>query len=85
MDNDTTTSSVESKVKKSLASYLGIEVEDISLDDTLRDDLHMLPTDLTDFLEQLSEGGLPIDQLDIMQIKTVGELVDFLKSEEYLE
>lgn len=83
MDNNKIQLTTELKVKKALAAYLGVESEDISLDDTFKEDLHMQAADLTDFLEQLSELGLPINQVDIVQIKTVGELIESLKSEDY--
>ncbi|MCX7928273.1 MAG: phosphopantetheine-binding protein [Patescibacteria group bacterium] len=82
MDNNKTISPLELKVKKSLADYLGIETEDISLDDSFKEDLHMQATDLADFLEHLSEKGLPTDQIDIVQIQTVGELIELLNSED---
>lgn len=84
MDNNNQ-SSTENKIRKSLAAHLGIEAEDISLDDMFKEDLHMQASDLTDYLEQLTELGLPTERVDFVRVKTVGELVDSLKAEDYFE
>lgn len=84
MDNNKL-SPTETTVRKSLAAHLGIEAEDISLDDMFKEDLHMQASDLTDYLETLKELGLPTDRVDLVSTKTVGELVDSLKAEDYFE
>lgn len=72
-------------IKELLAQSLGVETEDINDDDSLVDDLHMRTTDLVDFVESLGDKGLNTSSLDLAKIDTVGELVESLISEEYLE
>ena len=72
----------EEKIKTILAEQLGIEKEEIHAEDSLRDDLHMNPTDLTELMQQLLDLGFEEDKLDLSQIETVAELIETLKSEE---
>ncbi len=64
------------KIKNLLAEQLGLELEDISNDDTLNSDLHMRPSDLSDFTSTLESNGLDTSKLDFTQVETVEELID---------
>ncbi|KKQ43081.1 MAG: hypothetical protein US60_C0008G0048 [Microgenomates group bacterium GW2011_GWC1_37_8] len=66
------------QIKSVLAKHLGIETQDINLDDSLVDELHMKPSDLTDFLESLEIQGVDTSKIDFTQIDTVEELIDAL-------
>lgn len=68
-------------IKKILAEQLGIEPEDISADDSFRDDLHMSATDLTDFLQKLKEQGINISFFDLAEITTVADLTEAIISQ----
>lgn len=65
------------KLKKDLADFLGIEVDDIEDEYSLTEDLHMKPTDLTDFTEELSKKGYPTENLNFTEIETFNDLADF--------
>lgn len=71
------TGEITNLIKKELADFLGIEIEDIEDEFFLTEDLHMKPTDLTDFVENLSKKSFPTDQLDLTEIETVSDLVDY--------
>ena len=64
------------KIKSLLATFLGIEESDIADDDSLKEDLHMNPSDIIDFVHVLKENGLEIDESKLEETETVMELVD---------
>ncbi len=74
-------SDINNLVKKHIAQYLGVEVEDIDEEDSLIQDLHMIPTDLTDFLETLNQEGVDTTKVDMTQIETVGELIETIRND----
>lgn len=76
MDNEL--AQIHQKVKRELADFLGIDMEDIEDETTLREDLHMDPTNLTDFKEILGKAGFEIQDLDMTEIETFGDLVETL-------
>ena len=65
----------------SLVEFLGVTTEDVTVEDSLRDDLHISPSDLSDYLESLGSKGLNIENLKMENIDTVGELIDELTLE----
>ena len=65
----------------SLADFLGVTTEDITIDDSLRDDLHISPSDISDYIESLGGKGLNTEGLKVENIDTVGELIDELTLE----
>lgn len=65
----------------SLADFLGVTTKDITIEDALRDNLHMSPSDISDYLESISDKGFNIEDLKIENIDTVGELIDELTLE----
>lgn len=70
-------SEITNLIKRELSNFLGIDIEDIEDDFSLTEDLHMKPTDLTDFIETLSKKNFPTDQLDFTEIETVEDLIDY--------
>ena len=62
-----------------LCNHLGLEVDDVSEDDSLKEDLRMGPTVLTDFVEALSQGGYDTTKIDLERVETVGDLIDSLE------
>lgn len=69
---------IQELIKKELAGFLGIEPEDIESDFSLTDDLHMKPTDLTDFMEILSKMDFDTDSIDFAEVETFADLIDTL-------
>jgi acyl carrier protein len=62
------------KIKSLLATFLGVEETDINDDDSLKEDLHMSPSDIIDFVHVLKENGLEIDETQLGETETVEEL-----------
>lgn len=71
-------------IKERLSSQLGLEPDDINDTDDLVLDLHMQASDLTDFVEGLSESGIDTSSIDLVTIKTVLDLVESISSQEYV-
>lgn len=70
------------KIKDLLADFLGVEKGDINDDDSLKDDLHMTPSDIIDFVHILKENGFEIDETNLEEIDTVDQLTeDFTPNE----
>lgn len=70
------------EIKKLLADYLGVELEDINEDDTLLEDLHMSASDLSEFVETLKSEGADTSSLIIEDIETVSDIIESITSEE---
>ncbi len=75
--------STETKVKESLAHHLGVEPDDVNLEDSLTTDLHMRPTDISDFLGILEGKNIDTSPIDLTQIETVEDLVEALTDSVY--
>ena len=65
---------MKEKINKLLADFLGVETTDISEDDSLIQDLHMTPSDLTDFVEIMGTAGFDTTHLDMTEIETLNDL-----------
>ena len=72
---------IKNIVITSLAEFLGVTTEDITIDDSLTNNLHISPSDLSDYLESLGSKGLNTQDLKMGNIDTVGELIDELTLE----
>ncbi|MFC1625450.1 acyl carrier protein [Patescibacteria group bacterium] len=72
------TNKIKEKIKKDLAEFLGVDTDDIDSQDNIMQDLHMSPSDATDFLSVMEEKGYDITGLDLTEIETFDELADFL-------
>lgn len=68
---------MKEKILKILADFLGVEPGDINDEDSLIEDLHMTPSDLTDFVELLSTNGLDTTKLEISEIESLSDLYEF--------
>lgn len=66
-------------LRQLLAEYLGVEPEDINESDSFSVNLHMGPTEISDFLESLRERGMDISRLNIEDIDTVEQLNEALE------
>ena len=65
-------------VKEKLSEYLGIEKDDISDEDSLKDDLHMNASELSDFIHMLNKVGYDINLTSISEMETVADLIEIV-------
>ena len=65
-----------------LADYLGIEAGDVEDDSILAEDFHMMPNDLTDFMEILTTAGFDTTAVELTEIETFGDLVEAVTAHE---
>jgi len=71
---------IKQKVKRELSDFLGVDAEDVEDETSLREDLHMDPTSLTDFMAILDKAGFETDGIDLTQIETFDELTDAISA-----
>ena len=71
-------------VKKRLSEYLGVDNDDISEEDFLKDDLHMNSAEISDFLHILEGTGLNVNIANIATIESVGDLIEMVSENEEL-
>lgn len=76
MDSDF--NKTKNTVRQELASFLGVDTEDIEDDVSLTEDLHMKATDLTDFIEVLTRMGMETADIDLTTPETFLDLVETL-------
>lgn len=69
---------VRQKVKRELVDFLGIGPEDVEDDTFFAEDLHMNPTDMTDFIEILGKAGFDVADIDLTEVETFEDLVDLI-------
>jgi acyl carrier protein len=75
---------IRQKILRILADQLGVEPEDLNDEDSLRDDLRMSPSNLTDFVETLAEEGFDINKIDFEEMESLGDLINLMYQEEEL-
>jgi acyl carrier protein len=68
--------------KQILAEFIGVSVEDIDNDDSFSEDLHMQPSDLSDFVHILEENGFDTKRVDLSKIESVADLTESLELED---
>lgn len=78
---DKETNDIRERVKRILADFLGVDLEDIETETLFTEDLHMKPTDLADFTVKLDEAGIDTTDVDFSEIETFGDLIDTLTSQ----
>lgn len=66
------------KILELLAEQIGVEPEDLNVDDFFEEDLHMTNADLTDFAHKLEQFGLEPNEIDFGTIETLGDLFETL-------
>lgn len=76
MDNDF--ANTRQKIKRELADFLGVDMEDVEDESSLREDLHMNAANLTDFMEILTKAGYDTTSLDLTEVETFLDLVEAL-------
>lgn len=67
-----------SKVKRELADFLGIGMEDVEDDSFFLEDFHMGAVEMTDFMDILEKAGFETDNIDLTEIETFSDLVEEL-------
>lgn len=77
-DMDSELANIKQKIKRELADFLGIGLEDIEDESEFESDFHMNAVQITDFVEILGKAGFNTQDLDFNEIDTFSELVDAL-------
>jgi acyl carrier protein len=72
-------------IREVLSQFLGTDSEDIADEDSLINDLHIKPTELSDFLKTLEEEGFDTVNVDLTEIDTFEDLTENLTNDEYLD
>jgi len=72
---------IKDKTIAVLASHIGVEEDDIKLEDSFTDDLHMNPAELADFFLALNEKEIDTSKINVSEVDTVQELVEELEIE----
>ncbi len=67
---------IKHKIKRELADYLGVDIEDIEDESVLATDLHMDPVALSDFMAILAKAGFQTEDLDLTEIETFEDLYE---------
>ena len=72
--------SVKAKVKDIIVEQLGVDPADVSLEKTFVEDLNADSLDLTELIMTFEERfGFEISEEDAEKLKTVGDVVDYIK------
>ena len=72
---------IKNIVLKKLSEHIGVEVEDINMEDFLDEDLHLNAAEISDFLQKLSEEGIDIEESELESVETVSDLIDQILSQ----
>ena len=74
---------MKGKIITIISEFTGLNEDEITGEESLTEDFHMGPTELTDFKETLVENNLTTPEgLDFSQIETVNELIEQLVADE---
>ncbi len=84
-NSQTKSKDLTSQVKEVLAQKIGVEPDDITGEDSFLEDLHMSPTDLSDFISALNVLDIDTSQIDLTDLNTLNDLIDLLSSKELIE
>lgn len=79
---DSEFANTKQRIKRELADFLGVDMEDIEDESSLSEDLHMNASSLTDFSEILTKAGFDTTSLDLTEIETFLDLVEALTAHE---
>lgn len=79
---DTELANIKQKVKRELADYLGVDMEDIEDETEFSTDLHMDAVAIADFMDILTKAGFDTAQLDFTEIDSFLDLVEALTAHE---
>lgn len=79
-----TATDISQKIITLLAEHIGADEEELSSTDTFQDKINMSVTDLADFVEKLKVAGFDVSKIDLTEIKSVGDLIENIISQEDL-
>lgn len=79
-----TAKDIAQKIITLLAEHIGVDKEELSSDDAFQNDIRMSATDFADFVEKLKTAGFDTTKLDLLEIKSVGDLIENIISQEEL-
>lgn len=69
------------KIKEIIVIQFNVDSKDIGLETSFRDDLNADSLDLVELIMALEdEFGLEIEDADVEAIKTIGDVIDYLKN-----
>lgn len=85
IDKPSSGKSAEELIKEILAEQIGVEPEDIEKEDSLSEHLHMSAADLAHLVNALQERGIDISQIELAELETVDDLIEFLSSKELID
>lgn len=77
---DSELANIRQNIKRELADFLGIGLEDIDDESEFESDFHMNAVQITDFVDILEKAGFDTEGLDFNEIDTFNELVEVLTS-----
>jgi len=69
---------LRNKIKRELADFLGVGIEDVDDDSSFKEDFHMNASDMTDFLDILEKSGVETENINLTEIETFEELVEYI-------
>lgn len=71
-------SDIETVIKETISEITGVDPEEIKAADSLIDDLHMSPADISDLYLKLNEKSIDTSALDVESMQTIEDLIDSL-------
>jgi hypothetical protein len=71
-------SEIETIIKDAVSEITGVDPDEIKPSDSLVDDLHMSPADISDFFIKLNDKSIDTSSLNFEIIQTVEDLIDSL-------
>jgi len=75
---------ISQKIITLLAEHVGTDKEELKNTDMFQNDIHMSAKDLADFVEKLTMADFDTSTIDLLELETVGDLVDSIVSQEEL-
>ena len=72
----------KTKLLEYIADHVGVEHDDIKLEDSLSEQLHMNAAQIIDLMNALKGRGVEIEGVDLEEVNTVSELLDALNISE---
>lgn len=63
-------------IKNTLANQIGVEKDDLKDEDVLSDDLHMGPSEIVDYFNELEKLGFDPTLIEKPEEQTLGDIVE---------
>lgn len=81
-NNSKTDTTIIGQVKGILSEQLGIDNDDIKETDRFLDHLHMSPSDVSEFLEKISELGYDTSKIELSDFNSIEDIIEIISSQE---